>query len=178
MDKTGRKQRKTAFTGSLSGPPCGVPSVLGETIPSTIMPASRYRRIRRSTRPSPIFFKNFSKSMSTTNLRPSATYCLAALPHCYASYPLPVRQASALPSASSRFAIARDTLAVRLTLPLAGRVADFHRLVCAPCRVHQQKNPLFLTGFALLWTLLDCVLVEAAGVEPASENLPLQLLRT
>jgi hypothetical protein len=26
-------------------------------------------------------------------------------------YPLPVRQASALPSASSRFAVARDTLA-------------------------------------------------------------------
>jgi len=29
-------------------------------------------------------------------------------------YPLPVRQASALPSASSGFAVARDTLAVRL----------------------------------------------------------------
>ena len=35
-------------------------------------------------------------------------------------HPLPVRQASALPAASSRFAVARDTLAVRLTLPLAG----------------------------------------------------------
>ena len=34
-------------------------------------------------------------------------------------YPLPVRQASALPSASSRFAVARDTLAVRLALLLA-----------------------------------------------------------
>jgi len=29
-------------------------------------------------------------------------------------YPLPVRQASALPSASFRFAVTRDTLAVRL----------------------------------------------------------------
>jgi len=45
---------------------------------------------------------------------------MAALPRCNASYPLPVRQTSALPSASSRFAVTRDTLAVRLTLPLAG----------------------------------------------------------
>jgi hypothetical protein len=50
-------------------------------------------------------------------------------------YPLPVRQASALPSASSRFAVARDTLAVRLTLPLAGRVEDFH----LPFRAHYKK---------------------------------------
>jgi len=42
---------------------------------------------------------------------------------------------------------------------------------------HTRKNPLFLTGFLLLWTLLDSVLVEAAGIEPASENLPLELLR-
>jgi len=28
-----------------------------------------------------------------------------------------------------------------------------------------------------LWTFLDFVLVEAAGIEPASENLPLELLR-
>ena len=35
-------------------------------------------------------------------------------------YPLPVRQASALPAASFRFAVTRDTLAVQLTLPLAG----------------------------------------------------------
>ena len=33
---------------------------------------------------------------------------------------LPARQASTLPSASFRFAVARDTLAVQLTLPLAG----------------------------------------------------------
>ena len=52
-------------------------------------------------------------------------------------YPLPVRQASALPSASSGFAVARDTLAVRLTLPLAGCVEDFHLQVRAPCRAHQ-----------------------------------------
>ena len=62
---------------------------------------------------------------------------LDILPGYAASYPLPVRQASALPSASFRFAVARDTLAVQLTLPLVGRVADFHRQVSAPCRAHQ-----------------------------------------
>ena len=54
-------------------------------------------------------------------------------------YPLPVRQASALPSASSRFRLATDTLAVQLTLPLAGRVEDFHLQVSAPCRAHAKK---------------------------------------
>src|SRR5271167_4167115 len=52
-------------------------------------------------------------------------------------YPLPVRQASALPTASFRFRLATDTLAVRLTLPLAGRVEDFHLPVSAPFRAHQ-----------------------------------------
>jgi hypothetical protein len=55
-------------------------------------------------------------------------------------YPLPVRRASALPTASFRFHLAMDTLAVRLTLPLAGRVEDFHLQVSAPCRAHQQKR--------------------------------------
>ena len=55
--------------------------------------------------------------------------------------PLPVRQASALPSASSGFAVARDTLAVRLTLLLAECVEDFHLQVRAPCRAHQKKAP-------------------------------------
>src|SRR5438309_6745697 len=55
-------------------------------------------------------------------------------------YPLPVRQASVLPSASFRFHLTVDTLAVRLTLPLAGCVEDFHLQVSAPCRAHQKKN--------------------------------------
>jgi hypothetical protein len=65
---------------------------------------------------------------------------LAVLPRRAASYPLPVRQASALPSASSRFAVTCDTLAVRLTLPLAGRVEDLHLQVSAPCRAHKKKT--------------------------------------
>jgi len=41
-------------------------------------------------------------------------------------YPLAVRQTSALPTASFRFHLTMDTLAVWLTLPLAGCVEDFH----------------------------------------------------
>src|ERR1039457_4873613 len=67
-----------------------------------------------------------------------ASTIIAALPHSNASYPLPVRQSSALPSASFRFAVARDTLAVRLTLPLVGRVEDFHLQMSAPCRAHNE----------------------------------------
>src|SRR6516162_1953662 len=56
-------------------------------------------------------------------------------------YPLPVRQASALPSASSRFHLTMDTVAVQLTLPLAGCVEDSRLQVNAPCRAHQIENP-------------------------------------
>jgi len=51
-----------------------------------------------------------------------------------------VRQASASPSASFRFAVTCDTLAVRLTFPLVGRVEDLHLQVGAPCRAHQKKR--------------------------------------
>src|SRR6188474_1958912 len=91
-----------------------------------------------------------------SDIRRSVPYKFRALmiwdisPRYAASYPLPVRQASALPSASFRFAVAHDTLAVRLTLPLVGRVEDFHLQVSAPCRAHPQKkrrawcSPFFL----------------------------------
>jgi len=65
-------------------------------------------------------------------------------------YPLPVRQASALPTASSRFRLATDTLAVRLTLPLAGCVEDFHLQVSAPCRAHQKKTRAAMRGATLI----------------------------
>src|SRR5262249_24442319 len=56
-------------------------------------------------------------------------------------YPLPVRQASALPAASFRFHLAMAPVAVRLTLPLAGCAEDFPLQVSAPCRAHK-RNPL------------------------------------
>jgi len=55
-----------------------------------------------------------------------------------------------LPSASFRFHLAMDTLAVRLTVPLAGPVEDLHLQVGAPCRAHKIKagwayaHPAFL----------------------------------
>src|SRR5438876_4428246 len=55
--------------------------------------------------------------------------------------PLPVRQASALPSASSGFAVTRDTLAVRLTLLLAECAEDFQLRVRAPCRAQSGRGP-------------------------------------
>ena len=83
-----------------------------------------------------------------------ASQILACSPRRAASYPLPVRQTSALPSASSRFPVAQNTLAVRLTLPLAGRVEDFHLQVSAPCRAHQRKAPqmrgFFISGMGEL----------------------------
>ena len=69
-----------------------------------------------------------------------ASQIFACSPRRAASYPLPVRQASALPSASSRFPVAQNTLAVQLTLPLVGRVEDFHLQVSAPCRAHKEKK--------------------------------------
>jgi len=63
---------------------------------------------------------------------------LAPLPRLY---PLPVRQASTLPAASFRFAVARDTLAVRLTLPLAGCVEDSHLQVVQLATTASQTAP-------------------------------------
>src|SRR5207237_4628732 len=56
-------------------------------------------------------------------------------------YPLPVRQASALPPASFRRPVARNALAVQLALPLAGYAEDFHLQESAPCRAHQARTP-------------------------------------
>ena len=43
-------------------------------------------------------------------------------------------------AASFRFHLAMDTLAVRLTIPPVGFVGDFHSLVSAPCRAHEEKR--------------------------------------
>jgi hypothetical protein len=57
-----------------------------------------------------------------------------------ASYAVSIRQASVLPAASSRFHLAMDTLAVRLTIPPAGFVEDFHLQMNAPCRAHNTNG--------------------------------------
>ena len=55
-------------------------------------------------------------------------------------YAIPVRRASVLPAASFRFGLTTDTLAVRLTVPAAGSVENFHLRAGVPCRAHQQKS--------------------------------------
>ena len=57
----------------------------------------------------------------------------------------PVRQASSLPSASFRFHLAADTLAVRPIVPLVGPVADLHSQViwpppCVPEQYHAWRT--------------------------------------
>ena len=56
-----------------------------------------------------------------------------------ASYAVSVRQANGLLAASFGSHLAVDTLAVRLTVPAAGPVGDFHPRVSAPCRAHTEK---------------------------------------
>ena len=57
-------------------------------------------------------------------------------------YPLPVRQTSTLPATSFRFRLTTDTLAVQLTLPLAGCVEDFHLQVIFPVTTTSQTAPV------------------------------------
>ena len=69
-----------------------------------------------------------------------ALHLLACSPRRVASYPLPVRRASALPPASFRRPVTRAALAVQLTVPRVGSVEDFHLQEGAPCRAHQRKS--------------------------------------
>ena len=79
----------------------------------------------RQTARSPRVLRTHPSHLCLSDLRRAvpckyrASQILACAPRRVASYPLPVRQASALPTASFRFAVARDTLADRLTLLLA-----------------------------------------------------------
>jgi len=60
-----------------------------------------------------------------------------------------VRQTEVLPSASFRFHLAMDTLAVRLTVPTAKSVADLHRQVI----VHAGRTYAALKRALLLYTI-------------------------
>src|SRR5512137_1904765 len=71
---------------------------------------------------------------------------LALLSLAFASYVGSVRRTSVLPSASFRFHLAMDTLAVRLAVPLVGPALDFHQQAIAPCRAHQKKHPANTLG--------------------------------
>ena len=66
-----------------------------------------------------------------------------------ASYAIPVRRTSDLPTASFRFRLAANTLAVRLTVPPAGPVEDFYLQEGSPCRARIKKRPGILPGLPL-----------------------------
>src|SRR5882724_8993829 len=80
----------------------------------------------------------------------------------HASYAISVRRASVLPAASFRFHLAMDTLAVRLTIPPVGFVGDFHSLVSAPCRAHENRK-----GTPTSRTLPVCCLLTTLLLRPA-----------
>src|SRR5271157_5142682 len=80
-----------------------------------------------------IYIHEFRTGIGLRVYRPS---CPSWMPHAF-----PVRQASALPTASFGFRLTTDTLAVRLTVPPVGPVEDSHLRVGAPCRAHRKKSP-------------------------------------
>jgi len=58
-----------------------------------------------------------------------------------ASYAVSVRQASVLLTASFRFHLAVNTLAVQLVIPLTGLTEDFHLQVILPAPSVQTQRP-------------------------------------
>ncbi len=72
---------------------------------------------------------------TTCSIPTSATFgalgVMASSPQHVASYPLPVRQASALPSGVLQTRSRPRTPCLRLSLPCAGRAQDFHLRVAA-----------------------------------------------
>ena len=135
--------RSEFFSGTPLRPQPTMPSADFCTRIPTPLDAGSTRHARRSPRVLRTHLHAYACRIYVVAFRKfRALMIRATSPRYAASYPLPVRQASALPSASSRFAVARDTLAVQLTLPLVGRVEDLHLQVSAPCRAHTQKGPL------------------------------------
>jgi hypothetical protein len=78
---------------------------------------------------------------------------IGILPCYVASYPLPICQASALSSASFRFAVARDTLAVQPTPPLVGEERNFTSEEVHPVGRAAKKGSLLARGRPLHFNL-------------------------
>jgi len=84
----------------------------------------------------------------------------------HASYAVPLRRASALPTASFTFHLAMDTLAVRLTVSPAWPVEDLQLQVHAPCRAHKQQNcahPVCWMGTAFTATISHVIASSTPG---------------
>jgi len=90
-------------------------------------------------------------------------------PDVTASYAIPVRRARTLPTASFRFRVAPDTLAVQLSVPTirvrrglappshqSGTIPDWMALARhAPCLAHIKKGPVFTGPFHFAHGLRD-----------------------
>jgi hypothetical protein len=79
-------------------------------------------------------------------------------------YAIPVRRASVLPAASFGFGLTTNTLAVRLTVPTAGSVEDFHLQAGVPCRAHNKKGPQYTRAFMFG--------KKKKGINPPPEDYP------
>src|SRR5262245_33169514 len=93
-----------------------------------------------------------------------------------ASYTVSIRQASVLPAASSGFHLAMDTLAVRLTIPPAGFVEDFHLRVSAPCRAHKLKSRRLSAGGFLNQNRPEITISRSGHVDGSPDNSPCGIL--
>jgi hypothetical protein len=72
----------------------------------------------------------------------------------HALYAVSVRQASALPLASCGFHLTMDTLAIKLTIPLAGFVWNFHPLASVRCWAYNKKGMGLLRSHAFLFRVV------------------------
>ena len=88
----------------------------------------------------PAYVRHIYAHESRCKYRTSSLIALWSL--VFASYVVSVRQTSVLLTASFRFGLATDTLAVQLALPLAGYALDFKQPVSTPCRAHKRKRRL------------------------------------
>jgi len=84
-------------------------------------------------------------------------------PGAHASYAIPVRRASALPAASFGSRLAANTLAVRLTVPLAGSAEDSHLQMGAPCRAQHRKGAETPAGVSAPFLCQDAALTSRAS---------------
>lgn len=89
-----------------------------------------------------LHFLTYNRLIYLHTFRVSFGLCelFASSSSIHASYVVSVRRPSGLLSASFRFYLTADTLAVQLMIPLTRLIRDFHPIVQAPCRAHKIKK--------------------------------------
>src|SRR5690554_531385 len=146
------------FSPSVTGKP---PTMASAEFCGPIRPPHDSRSQRQDNRPPRVRRATFTLIPAAFTTAAPCKYralkIVDSSPTAAASYAISVRQVSALPSASFRFHLAMDTLAVRLVVPLAGPTEDLHLQVIrpppraseqrpsrryAPCLAHYKNAPL------------------------------------